>query len=738
MDTTNSIIPNNLKKMMDITKKMHGRRENLINGVAELAKSNSNMFPQVVYYSELSPRRKTRSNTVHLHALNSRASIDIKVPIRYISPAPESLEELIQRCTLRNETLQKRSKLFKRIFPNRGKKTKDKKKIVFGNLIFAIVGFYCEEVSCYIPPGGWVDLDTLQHGKDFIEFYSVFRSYTYRKSMEIIAKFLKIDLSSIKYSYNKKNWWVQVKDPLTPHEFHNYLDSGCQLINSYEYRNDVGEAIAYVYNVLLPNGENVQYFKTLWRHHQSEIPYWLDLDPETPYMIFNEDIIAKNSEALVVFAKDERQANELMIQNNPADKVFTACPRGLINLPYADIKLLNRRRVAVILEENGPEIQAMPEFIEKAKAHGASEILLTFDFGLSFISSMEFMKEPEKYGCNYIKQAFPISINPITKAGETLPGSDIIRQTLVSPIFKEGYLIWLYANKKIGKTWLALVIAYISSKGSMSFGDWKTFDGVGVLYIDVESLPDEFVKCTKMVMKGFGDLNNKIPFDIYLAKAQAEGEIDIMSEDCQRIIESSLNGIKIIIIDNFFMATDNQPSSIKPILTWLTKLSQKGIAVIVVDHTNKEGELQGSISKERAANISIKLERHPDYEDQIIVSYPVARSLPQKEAKPFTLRKVFTDDSFRFELVDDHKAAEQKIPEEIKKYAKTMFLRTHKSMIYEEIATELDISRAVVGKYVKYSIPALTEEDKKLFDKELSRLIAEDDESLKGIPEDSE
>lgn len=734
----NSIIPRNLQKMMEITKKMQGGRDNLINGVAELAKMNSNVTPKVVYYAEYRPQpKKTRWNQVYLQNSDSAATIDIKTPFRYMPPPPENLEELIQRLAVRNATLQKRSKLYKRIFPKQGKKSKDKKGLIIGNFIFAIEGFYCEEIKSYIPPGGWVNLDTLQHGKDSIEFYATFRGYSYRKAIAILAKYLDIDLSSTKYSHNKKNWWTQVKDPLVTPKLHNYLDYGCQLLSSYEYRNDVGEIIACVYNILLPNGKTVQYFKTLWRHNQSETTDWLDLDPEIPYMIYNEDLIAYNSGALVVFAEDEKQAHELQTQNDPNEKVFSACPRGLQNLPYADIKLLNGRRISVILEKNSPEIQAMPEFIEKAKATGVSEILFTFDFGSSFVSSDEFMKEPEKYGCLPTKPNLSRSISPITQIGETLPGSEKQRKNLIQPIIKEGYIVWLYADSKIGKTWLALFIAYIASKGSSNFGSWTCTEPVGVMYIDIESLPDEFVNCCTMIMKGQSDKSDIIPFRIFSAKAQPEGEIDIMSEDCQRLIESELNGINMIIIDSLYLATDNQPSKIRPVLRWLSKLSQKGIAVIVVDHTNKEGELQGSISKERAANLSIKLEQHPDCEDQIVVSYPVARSLPQKDAKPFTLRKIYTKDSFKFELVEEHKIAEPDIPEKIKIFAKVMFLKTNKSLTYEEIAKATGISRSAVGKYVKDDIPALTGQDKKLYDKELSRLIAED-ETRNGIPEDSE
>lgn len=614
----------------------------------------------------------------------------------------------------------------------------DHKRFKYKKIIVLLEGTYIEELNMTLPFGSWYNNETLEYGYDIISLCIYFHQRDFSTVLSMLSEVAEEHFKRLKINDTTKSPRnIQVKNPVGRIELRRLHIKGAKKIHSSYYSTTYGVHFKVAEYWKLSNGEIESVYYTIWRPWNSQIYHCQSLYPQPPYSLYKLDFIHKYTEAGIIFVDNEMVADHNQENTDPSQYVYTTCFGGLKNLLEANLSYLSDRDLHLYYDSKTEAIQHIPEAIKRLQAHGVRDIKISFDNGDSDITSDEFMKEPEKYGYLPTKLELNRYISPITQIGETLPGSDRRRMNLIQPIIKEGYIVWLYADSKIGKTWLALLIAYIASRGSSTFGNWACNEPVGVLYIDIESLPDEFVNCCTMVMKGQGDQSDTIPFRIFSAKAQPEGEIDIMSEDCQGLIESELNGINMIIIDNFYSATDNQPSSIKPVLRWLSKLTQKGIAVIVVDHTNKEGELQGSISKERAANLSIKLEQHPDYEDQIIVSYPVARSLPQKDAKPFTLRKVFTEDSFKFELVEDHKLAELLIPDKIKNFAKVMFLKTNKSMTYEQIAEETGLSRSAVGKYVKNDIPALSGQDKKLYEVELSKLIAVY-ETRNGIPEDSE
>lgn len=654
--------------------------------------------------------------------------MNVIIPTRiYDVPYPENQDEVQARASIRRKCLQHFLKFKRQIFGGiKGVRSSDGSCIEYGSIKVSLKGFW--NSNLYIPPGGAINTLTGIYALDPIELLSMVNGCNYKKTLELLTYFFKSDQygnNSTTYEKESVEWANETKRVVQAcFKSLKYLfdEPLCHFV----YRNEINDSIAIVSYIKHLNGITTYHMNTLWKHKRTGLLHWFEIHPYV-FPLFNQNNIYSNKSAEIIFVDSEIHVVSKQKQNELHEKVFTTCFGGHKNLLKADLKPLSGRTVIIACSANGPEIQLIPPIIIKLSNAQLKELYFTFDNNINRVSANEFMEKPGDWGCNYIDQVIPRIANPITKAGEMLPGSETKRKDLIQPIIKEGYIVWLYAASKIGKTWLALFIACMASRGSSTFGSWTCKEPVGVLYIDIESLPDEFVNCCTMVMKGQSHQSNGIPFRVFSAKAQPEGEIDIMSEDCQRLIESELDGINMIIIDNFYSATDNQPSSIKPVLRWLSKLSQKGIAIIVVDHTNREGELQGSISKERAANLSIKLEQHPDYEDQIIVSYPVARSLPQKDAKPFTLRKVFTEDSFKFELVEEHKVEAPLIPEKIKTFAKVMFLKTSKKMTYENIAKETELSKSAISKYINDTIPALTGKNKKMYEEELSRLIAEDE-----------
>ncbi len=312
---------------------------------------------------------------------------------------------------------------------------------------------------------------------------------------------------------------------------------------------------------------------------------------------------------------------------------------------------------------------------------------------------------------------------------------------ILDPIIRGGYLVWLYAEPKIGKTWLALAITYAVSVKNGVVGKWRSPEPFAALYVDGEMLPDELKELIAMVMVGAGDLSGRRPFSVMCAKGLPAGVLNLESEETQRVIETGIVGKSFLVLDNFQASQTTAPGALNKILPWLRRITRNGVAVLVLDHTNRDGDLQRSIRKERLANLVISL-NYPagaaKAEERIQVEFPQARRLHGADAEPFELRKVFTRKSFALELVNASLAEPlvasgldtnatgraRKRQERVMSMAKVAFHRNHQKLSFPTIEKKHEIARATASDLLK-AAAGLKGQEKAVFDAELERLVAE-------------
>lgn len=137
--------------------------------------------------------------------------------------------------------------------------------------------------------------------------------------------------------------------------------------------------------------------------------------------------------------------------------------------------------------------------------------------------------------------------------------------------------------------------------------------------------------------------------------------------------------------------------------------------------------MQGSIAKERAADLVIKIEPDKDVKNKVKISLPKPRDLHPNDTESFELLMVFEDGVFTMELVEDQNIAKPDIPKDIIKYALAYFCKEIKKMTYKEAVEKMGIPKSTIENHLKRDIPKLTGQEKILYEEELSRLIAEDE-----------
>ena len=117
------------------------------------------------------------------------------------------------------------------------------------------------------------------------------------------------------------------------------------------------------------------------------------------------------------------------------------------------------------------------------------------------------------------------------------------------------------------------------------------------------------------IKRGYGEENiiNSAPFGIYSFAQSRKNSKTIFDEIPFSINNCLYDKYDLIIFDSYFSLNGNR---------FLQSLVEKNIAIVVIDHTNTDGELQGSINKYRCADLVMKIIRNDDI---ITVNYPKAR-----------------------------------------------------------------------------------------------------------------
>jgi hypothetical protein len=174
------------------------------------------------------------------------------------------------------------------------------------------------------------------------------------------------------------------------------------------------------------------------------------------------------------------------------------------------------------------------------------------------------------------------------------------RRKLLGDWFCEGDLGFIFAFRGVGKTWLALAIAQALSTGG-KLGDWPAHAPIKVLYIDGEMPPDLMRSRCKGLEAGNGNLqflNHEILFE------RSGKVLNITNQEIQEAITRKCiaSGVKVLLLDNLSTLAsgmrENEADSWELVNSWLLDLRRRKIAVVIVHHAGRSGEMRGTSKRE--------------------------------------------------------------------------------------------------------------------------------------------
>tara|TARA_R110000868_G_scaffold104453_4_gene287607 strand:- start:11963 stop:13504 length:1542 start_codon:yes stop_codon:yes gene_type:complete len=271
------------------------------------------------------------------------------------------------------------------------------------------------------------------------------------------------------------------------------------------------------------------------------------------------------------------------------------------------------------------------------------------------------------------------------------------RKALLHPLFMEGSINMVYAARGLGKTFFCLSCGVAMSKGE-SFLKYDSEQACTVLYLDGEMQAPLMQDRIRVLSDG------KIPKDFHIFTPDFQ-EVDVIPDlstpQGQLLIDDLIEqtGAQMIFIDNIstFMRTgnENDADSWATVQPWLVKHRSKGIAFVLVHHSNKSGDQRGSNKKEDVMDVVVHLSRPDDYingEDRTRLLIKLTKA-----------RHIFGEDSqdVEAELCTSNGIAVWTWHVAESSYAKAVMLLKDGILSQQEIAEELKVSKSTISKWKK-------------------------------------
>lgn len=183
------------------------------------------------------------------------------------------------------------------------------------------------------------------------------------------------------------------------------------------------------------------------------------------------------------------------------------------------------------------------------------------------------------------------------------------KESILSPVLKQSDLAMIYAKRGIGKTFLAIEIAYAVANGGSLFGKWKASKPRKVLFIDGEMCFNEIQERFLSIAQREQVKVNPEFIKIITPDIQEMCVPDLSTINGQKTIDELLEGVEFVVLDNLSTlcrtGKENESESWIIVQQWILSLRRKNIAVLLIHHAGKSGEQRGNSKKEDILKLEI-------------------------------------------------------------------------------------------------------------------------------------
>lgn len=274
------------------------------------------------------------------------------------------------------------------------------------------------------------------------------------------------------------------------------------------------------------------------------------------------------------------------------------------------------------------------------------------------------------------------------------------RENLLGPWLPCQGLAMIFAPRGVGKTFVALHVAYAVASGGELFGRWKAPQPATVVYLDGEMPAATMQERMAAIVQSSEAEAAADRIHIITPDLQQEGMPDLSSDAGQALIDSALpEETRLIVVDNLSTlirsGKENEAESWQPVQTWALRHRAAGRSVLFVHHAGKGGAQRGTSRREDVLDTVVALRRPSDYTpDQgavFEVHFEKARGLYGAEVESFEAKLGGKPDG-RLEWTT----------RTVEDSTKQRVLALHDDgMAPAEIARELEVNKSTVHRHLK-------------------------------------
>jgi hypothetical protein len=278
------------------------------------------------------------------------------------------------------------------------------------------------------------------------------------------------------------------------------------------------------------------------------------------------------------------------------------------------------------------------------------------------------------------------------------------RERILSPWLLTQSVNMLYAWRGIGKTHVALGIAYAVATGG-SFLKWKADRPRKVLFLDGE-MPAAAMQARLKGLVASSDVDFDPDYFRLVTPDLQDGFMpDLATSYGQEAIDDIVDGAELIVVDNLSSLArsggrENDAESWLPIQPWALRQRQQGRSVLFIHHSGKGGAQRGTSKKEDILDTVLTLKHPPGYlpADGAVfeLHFEKSREMHGDESTPFEARLETDDDgrsTWAFNSVEDST------------FDRVVAL-ANDGLTQKEIAIELNINKSNVSRHFKRATEA--------------------------------
>jgi putative DNA primase/helicase len=271
------------------------------------------------------------------------------------------------------------------------------------------------------------------------------------------------------------------------------------------------------------------------------------------------------------------------------------------------------------------------------------------------------------------------------------------REVILSPWLPAQGLAMIYAPRGVGKTHVALGIAYAVTSNTAFLG-WQPTKARNVLYLDGE-MPAALMQERLSALADANRVSLIASFKLITPDLQRGAMPDLATPKGQVMLEAHLAGVELIIVDNISTlcrnTRENEADSWLPVQEWALRMRAAGKSVLFIHHAGKGGNQRGTSKREDILDTVISLKRPDDYKPKegavFQVHFEKARGFLGKATESFEARITTRPDGLQEWLISPIKDTS---------YDQTIDL-ANQGLDQSKIAEKLNIHKSNVSRHLK-------------------------------------